>query len=570
MMLQRLMSIRAAFVVMAAILAALPAAAGEEKQDYSALPWALRDHYVFSFDQDRAQFLYATDNGEWTIHFEGLGEFIDKARASITLGDDTVVQLADFDRGAADRERADTPMGPCSDFRSDFPERDGLKVLHRVSVQNDYPFLVVRMEITNTGEAPVEIKQLSPVIFGPGCMKDASGKMESAIRRLDMRAGYATFDRTAKSSLAFFRDPTNNRTLALGVLPLHIARSGINLEPFEGAWQGEIVSVFDPPIQLEPGASLAADPVFLTFSVPKPEDVETYFTWTRSKLPCPVALADAPRFWCTVDDGAGAEALYTEAAKWAASGLKHALVPATWESRPGALEGARPRYPKSMQSVASSLGAAGMTPGITVDPLATLEGGETFAASMAGHTWLNLSHPDGRSQAIANMRKVVGWGFQFFVIQKSTVPDEVLRAFNMTRAQADALAHEVMTEAAGSLSVFPSAATTLQDGLDDWLEASGCTSRLWEYQIAAAPVRFDVSGLRELSDEMGSALAFFGGPIELIGTPHRNLASQIAGIKRRTAQPLDIMQRAPRTWLVPSDESGSGEKTQMTFSAPAS
>ncbi len=570
MMILRSMSIRVAFCVMAVVLTALPATAGEEKQDFSALPWALRDHYVFSFDENRAQFLYATDNAEWTIQFEGLGEFIEKARASITLGDDTVIPLADLDKGAADRERADTPMGGCSDFRSDFPERNGLKVLHRVSVQNEYPFLVVRMEVTNAGQTPLEIKKMSPAIFGPGCMKNVSGKMESAIRRLDMRAGYAAFDRTAKSSLAFFRDPANDRTIALGVVPLNIARSGINLEPFEGTWQGEIASVYDPPVRLEPGASLAADPVFITFSVPKPEDVETYFTWMRSKLPCPAALTDAPRFWCTVEDDAGAEALYAEAGKWAAAGVKHALVPGTWESRPGALEGARPRYPKSMQSVAAALAAAEMTPGITVDPLATTEGGEAFAASMAGQMWLNLSHPDGRAQAVANMRKVAGWGFQFFVIQKSALPDEVLRAFNMTRTQADALAHEVMAEAAGKLPVFPSSATTIKDGLDDWLEASGCTSRLWEYRIAAGPVRFDVSGVRKLSDEVCTVMAFFGGPIELVGAPHRDLASQIAGIKRRVAQPVDIMQRAPRTWLVSNGESGSGEKTQMTFSAPAS
>ena len=75
---------------------------------------------------------------------------------------------------------------------------------------------------------------------------------------------------------------------------------------------------------------------------------------------------------------------------------------------------------------------------------------------------------------------------------------------------------------------------------------------------------------RKLSDEVCTVMAFFGGPIELVGAPHRDLASQIAGIKRRVAQPVDIMQRAPRTWLVSNGESGSGEKTQMTFSAPAS
>ena len=523
MMILRSMSIRVAFCVMAVVLTALPATAGEEKQDFSALPWALRDHYVFSFDENRAQFLYATDNAEWTIQFEGLGEFIEKARASITLGDDTVIPLADLDKGAADRERADTPMGGCSDFRSDFPERNGLKVLHRVSVQNEYPFLVVRMEVTNAGQTPLEIKKMSPAIFGPGCMKNVSGKMESAIRRLDMRAGYAAFDRTAKSSLAFFRDPANDRTIALGVVPLNIARSGINLEPFEGTWQGEIASVYDPPVRLEPGASLAADPVFITFSVPKPEDVETYFTWMRSKLPCPAALADAPRFWCTVEDDAGAEALYAEAGKWAAAGVKHALVPGTWESRPGALEGARPRYPKSMQSVAAALAAAEMTPGITVDPLATTEGGEAFAASMAGQMWLNLSHPDGRAsrRQHAQSRRM---GIPVLRDPEIGPSRRSAACLQHDPHQADALAHEVMAEAAGS-SPFPSSATTIKDGLDDWLEASGCTSRLWEYRIAAGPVRFDVSGVRKLSDEVCTVMAFFGGPIELVGAPHRDRVS---------------------------------------------
>ena len=385
MMILRSMSIRVAFCVMAVVLTALPATAGEEKQDFSALPWALRDHYVFSFDENRAQFLYATDNAEWTIQFEGLGEFIEKARASITLGDDTVIPLADLDKGAADRERADTPMGGCSDFRSDFPERNGLKVLHRVSVQNEYPFLVVRMEVTNAGQTPLEIKKMSPAIFGPGCMKNVSGKMESAIRRLDMRAGYAAFDRTAKSSLAFFRDPANDRTIALGVVPLNIARSGINLEPFEGTWQGEIASVYDPPVRLEPGASLAADPVFITFSVPKPEDVETYFTGCAANSPAPPRCGRPGSG--TVEDDAGAGPC-TRAGK-CRRGVKHALVPGTWRS--GRWK-ERPRYPKSIQSVAAAL-AGRDDAGHQVDPPATTEGGEAFAASM-GQMWLSLSHPN--------------------------------------------------------------------------------------------------------------------------------------------------------------------------------
>lgn len=556
---------RSLVLLLVAVTAALAAYAGEAREDFSSKPWALREHYVFSFDSNTARFLYGSDNAEWTIEFEGIGKFVDKARASLTLATGQEIFLDEFDKGNARRERFTTEVGAGNHFSADLPERDGIKVRHQVSVHNTYPFLIIRMHVTNTGEEPFGIKKLSPAIFGPGCLKNVSGHMESVIRRVDMRAGYAAFDRNANSSLAFFHDPQHLRTIGLGVLPLNIARSGINLEPFGGSWQGEIASEFDPPIVLAPGESLSADPVFITFSVPKPEEVETYFTWTRSNLPRPNMPDDTPRFWCTVEEGASADALYAAAERWGRAGVRHALVPGAWESRPGSLEGARPRYPKNMQAVASTIEGMRMTPGLTVDPLAAIEGGPSYAAAMGGQTWLNLAHPEGYAQAVANMRQVAGWGFQFFVVQKSLIPDEVLRAFNMTRTQADALALEAMADAAPGLPVFPSSATTLRDNLDDWLEAAGCTSRLWEYRIASGPVRFDTSGISTLSEDVAMVMTFFGGPIELLGLPHRDLASQIRLIERRLAQPIDVLQRAPKMWLVAEDGSESGNRTLITF-----
>lgn len=546
-------------------ITSMPAFAAEEKEDFSAKPWALRDHFVFSFERTKARCLYGSDNAEWTIEFEGSGEFVDKAGASITLGDGAELSLTDFGKGEADREHFDTPMGSGNHFCADLPEQDGIKVRHMMSVHNDYPFLIIRMGVTNVGEKPIDIRELSPAIFGPGCLKNPGGNMESVIRRIDMRGGFATFDRHARSSLALFRDPENDRTIALGVLPLNIARSGINLESADGSWQGRIASVFDPPVTLEPGKGLSADPLFVTFSVPEPEEVETYFTWTRSKLPGPEMVSGTPRFWCTVDEEAGADALYAAAKKWSDAGVRHALVPAGWESRPGSLEGARSRYPKNIKTVAATLAGMRMIPGITVDPLAAIEGVEPYAVTMGGQTWLNLAHPEGRAQAISNMGRLVSGGFQFFVVQESPVPDEVLRAFNMTRPQADALALEVMAEAAGEMPVVPSAAETLSDNLGDWLEAAGCTSRLWEYRIPAGPVRLDTSGIRELSDDVRTVMSFFGGPIELLGMPHRTLAPQMVGITHRVAQPVDVLKRAPTTWLVAEEDAGNVEKVKVTF-----
>jgi hypothetical protein len=552
-------------LVLAAGMPAAPAFAGEEQQDFSAMPWALRDHYVISFSEKQAEFLYGSDNAQWSIEFEGDGEFVDKAGASLTLADGTEVSLTEFGRGKSDREKFTTAMGPGNHFSADLPAKDGIKVRHRISVHREYPFLIIRMELTNQREEPLEIREMSPVIFGPGCLKNVSGGMESVIRRVDMRGGYALFDPDAKSSLAFFHDAGSERTIALGVLPLNVARCGINLQPYEGSWQGEIASVFDPPLKLAPGETVSADPVFITFSVPKPEEVETYFTWTQSNLKRPGTTPDAPRSWCTVDEDGGASDLYRTAEKWAEAGVLHALVPAAWESRPGSLEGARPRYPQNMGSVASTLAGMKIKPGITVDPLAATEGAEAYAASMGGQTWLNLSHPEGRAGAVANMRRLAGWGFKFFVVQESLIPDEVLKAFDMTRVQADALALEVMAEAAGDLPVFPSAAATLKADLDTWLEAAACTSRLWEYQIAAGPVRFDASGVRDVSQDVRTVMTFYGGPIEVVGTPHRDLVGQVAGMKHRIAQPIDVMQRAPRTWRVAEEDTTTGEKTVMTF-----
>jgi len=265
----------------------------------------------------------------------------------------------------------------------------------------------------------------------------------------------------------------------------------------------------------------------------------------------------APLSWATTGADCSEADLYALAQAWAAAQVKHVLVPYGWEGRPGSFEGATPRFPKSMDKVAEKLRGLGVKPGLTVDPLLTSENNANFTAATAdGRRWINLGKPEGRQKAVDTMRNVAGWNFDFFAVEPSSIPDEALRHFNMSRAQADQLAFGVMAEAAGGKAVLPTAApASLKPTLDDWLEAAAASSRMAEFGLPVGPVRFDASGVGELDGALISAMSFFRGPIEFVGRPSAALKRQLAQFvpqKRTTGRPLDAAKGSPRIWQVPT------------------
>src|SRR5690606_10244582 len=143
----------------------------------------------------------------------------------------------------------------------------------------------------------------------------------------------------------------------------------IFLQFFDGQWQGEVRSEFNPPIKLAPGQSLECDPIWLAFTIDTPERHDQFVSYTHASQEKVTFDTDEVEAWSTAGDGEPLASVEAAARAWAGAGVKYTLIPYGWEGRPGSREGASPAYPKNMSGAASQLRAAGVTPGITVDPL---------------------------------------------------------------------------------------------------------------------------------------------------------------------------------------------------------
>lgn len=547
-----------------------PAGSGPSQQ----LPWALRDHYEVTVG--KATLFYAVENAEWRVVVDGVGPVIDGVGFCITFADGTTLDAAGLGSAESKRESVSGKVGKATAFWSEFPPKEGLSVRHSMTVHRDYPFLLVRLELRNGSEKPLEIAKIAPVVIPPAGIANLSVDTDANARRLFFRGGFPMLGEDGSSALTLFNDRANDLSFSLGVMPRGSAESNVELARHGPAWQGEVASVYDPPIRIDPGKKIEADPVWLSAAIPKPSRIDMYYAWASSEASRPESDPSAPLWWVTVDDGRPESQLHKAIGNWSDAGRAAALVPATWEGRPGSMQGATPAYPKNMTKAAKALKDMGVKPGITVDPVPTdAPGGDWTASSADGRTWLNLSVPAGRRHAVERMRKVVEWGFEFFVIRPSAIPDEVLRHFNMTRVQADTLAFAVMREAADGLPVLPSVAVTLKADLEQWLDAAASSSRLAEYGVAPGPVRLNVDGLSEIDDDLVTAMAFFCGPIELVGRPRPEVKEKLSPFLSRfriPARPLDAAKRSPRLWQVRvrNPEKGAvGDTVVMFPNAPS-
>ncbi|MCX5772120.1 MAG: hypothetical protein NTZ09_17855 [Candidatus Hydrogenedentes bacterium] len=520
------------------------------------MPWSLRD--IYTFTQGKHQLVVAIETGLWRLLVEGQGAVIDDAGFSITFADGSVWDSSNMGKAATERNPYEDALGKATDFWLEFPSRGSIVVREEILMYEAQPFLLFRLLIGNNSEKPIEVAKISQMVPGPNGITNFGAATDASFRRVAIRGGCPVFDKSAGPALAVFNDKTNGWTLGLGVLS---GGSGVSKAEFKpagpGTYQGEISCTFNPPIRIDPGTKFQGDPLWLSFSLPAPGKVDMYYGWSVAQQPH-IDLPDgAPLSWATADADCSEADLYALAQEWAPAQVKHVLVPYGWEGRPGSLEGALPRFPKSMEKVAEKLRGLGMKPGLTVDPLLTNETNADFtAATSDGRRWINLGKPEGRQKAVASMRKVAGWGFDFFAVAPSSIPDEALGHFAMSRAQADQLAMGVMAEAAEGKPVLPTAAPApLKPVLEDWLEAAAGSSRMSEFGLPVGPVRFDVTGVGELEPAVRSAMSFYRGPIEFMGRPSAELKRQLAEFlpqARTVGRPLDSAKESPRMWQVPT------------------
>ena len=493
------------------------------------MPWSLRD--IYTFTQGKHQVVIAVETGVWRLLVEGQGPVIDDAGFNITLADGSVWTSSNMGKAATERNPYEDALGKATEFWLEFPSRGSIVVREEILMYQTQPFMLLRLLIGNNSEIPLDIAKITQMAPGPNGISNLGTDTQASFRRLRMRGGYPVFDKSSPPALAVFNDKTNAWTLALGVLSGGAGQSKAEFKAAgPGAYQGEISCTFNPPIRIEPGAKFQADPLWLAFSLPEPDKVDVYYSWSCAQQPHIKLAQTSPLSWATADPDCSEADLYALAQEWAGAQVKHVLIPYGWEGRPGSFEGAMPRFPKTMSKVAEQLRRLGVKPGITVDPLLTNETNDNFSAATAdGRRWINLAKPEGRQKAVDTMRKIAAWDFDFFAIEPSTIPDEALKLFNISRPQADQLAFGVMAEAAGAKPVFPTAApASLKPAIDDWLEAAAASSRMAEFGLPVGPVRFDATGVADLDPAVTSAMSSFRGPIEFTGRPSAELKRQLA------------------------------------------
>lgn len=540
-----------------ALLIALPClvafAQDEPTTPLSELPWSLRDHYTITTADKQMYITYGGDNGEWSLDMKGIGTVLTKVAATITLADGSIIDLRELGVGDTTRFKDTAELGPGLKYIVKIAGPTGLEIVHSITYHETHPFYVVRLEVTNNGGEPVEIAKISPIVIGPGGFGNLSPEMTESPRRFDVIGASPVYSKLGDPLFSLFSDPVKNVTLAMGGLPVGRARTGVHMEKYDGRYQGHVTTTFDPAVRVDPGASLSSDPVWIAFTLPKPGDVDMFYAWAHANMP-DAKSEEVPECWVTVPDGDSLADLLQAVNAWNGADVAHALVPGTWEGRPGSLEGAQPQYPKDMASAASELRQAGVTPGITLDPLAVIDGKDDFSAvSVDGQRWLNPAVEAGKQFGIEQMRKVARWGFGFYVVAPSHIPDEVLKHFNLTRAQANDLAYDMVTEATGDAPVLGASTATLGGNLDDWLLAAASTSRMREYSVVVGPVRLDADTAGDISSEVAAAMAFFGGPIEFVGKPSSSQLKQIGTLfpsPRLWPRAIDSGSPAPKLWQV--------------------
>lgn len=507
--------------------------------DFDATPWSLRDH--FSFTMGASVMDYAVENGEWRLHRDGVEEIIQKVDMAIHLASGQVITTRDLRKGKVVRKNFDNGGTRGIQYTITFAPVHGAIVKHAMSVHSGFPHMLIDVSVASADpDHPVEVVSIMPVVIPAGNMAWFSAATTYTPRRLDFRGGTPMFSRQSLPQAAWFEDSTQNMMLAFAVLPHGVATTGADFAFANGQWQGVVASRFDPPVRVEAGQSLASDTVWLCFALPTSDDLDTLLSWSHSERPRREGVNRPPTSWASATPGTPLDRLIESAGGWTSAGLRHVLVPSGWEGRPGSLEGGG-GYPRNMERAASQLRSAGLTPGITVDPLTGPQGdGAWSVLSADGQRWLNLSTPGGRAAAAANIRTVASWGFEFVAIEPSRIPTEVLKTFNLTRAQADHLAFEVAQEAAGAVPVVPTPADTLGLSLADWEEADAASRRLMEYRLPIGPVRLELRGNEELTPELVEAIKEYSGAIEVVGHPRRSLLTSLRGVFPRNNFSWDV------------------------------
>ena len=461
---------------------AAPAKQAEEDAKPDPANWSFRSKYTITVSDTALEL--AQDNGEWRIRPAATEAFLaQRLGYVITLGDGTRLTHMNLPAGETLREPATSPFGDATRFTITQPAKEGLQVIQRVFKYKDYPFLLQYLEVKNTGQAPILLKRISPVVAAPGSITfPADTTLE--LRQLSGGGGHPGLNPGAAPNMAILHSASSKTLLAIAVLPEGGGIGGIELKGGNGTYEGEAFTDFAPALTLAPGQTAASNPLWISAGLELAE-VEQYHGWYFAKTSTFAWAETAPEGWISALQPGD---IVPAAEVFKGGAAKYAVVPV------GAGE------PKPL---ARQLKSLGYKPGITLDVLGTA----------------NPREEATKATVTATLQQLRKDGFELFLIAPPAVSDEMLQTWCLSRGQAQAQAVLLAQAAVTDVPVYPAAVTTLKPEDAAWQKAEAWSAQLGTYSAVLAPVRLDVTGFKGLDKAALETIQAYPGPIEIVGTP---------------------------------------------------
>lgn len=522
-------------------------------------PWDLRNQYKIPIE--RGVLVYAEDTAEWRVLMDGGQVLADRIGFCVVLEDGTEMRGIGLTDGISGREKFTDAFGEGTVYSVAFPPKNGVRIVHSLKTYRNRPFVFIEIAVENVSQADVKIAAIRPVIAEKSVMQSLSDQATVRHRRILDTGGQPVVAPGKDATMAVIHDPSKPICFGVGLIPQGLARSTVSFKEVAGEWHGDITCNYEPYKLLKPGAKLVSDPLWISHGVPEPDRVDLNYSWVYSTL---VKVAPRPfneRGWYTLASDKGLDAYVQAAGDWKKAGIDHVLLGRGWEGRPGSMEGAAGRFPDSMKSAVADLSKAGLKVGVTIEPLASKGDGAGTAKSADGLSWLNPAVPESGTAFLDKIKSLKGWDVAFVVVDYSAIPDDVLAGFGLTRAEAQNLAYRALRAAADPLPVFPSSVSTVDDDLEDWLDAGSSVARMAVYGMTPGPLCCTLDGGAQITPELMTAAQFWPGPIEFIGTLDGNIKGDVEKLvsrERVAAHPIDAGLDAPRSWrLTRHDAAGA-------------
>lgn len=488
-------------------------------------PWALRDHYEVTYGT--TSFVYDVNTSEWQVEVAGAGTLFKNVQSEVVLGNGEVIRVRDQKMERDERQAFEDNYGKGTYFRSVYEPASGVALRYSLKQFSNRGFMHLQIEVRNDSSAPIEIAAIRPAVMLPGSITEAAERAQIQALHVKQRGGVPTLDDGGDATLIRFELDSPRAAVGLGILPSGNCEPAVILDRSGGDWTGSAGVTYSPPIVLAPGDSMRADPIWLGFG-DGTGYVRDSYSWCHSVLPSARRAIDMPPTWVTMAETDPIERLYDAARAWREYNVRAAVIPGSWEREPGTLRPKVPQYPADMREVVSTLRGIGVETGVVYDPLAA-GNAKTGAILTAddGSRWFAPSSREAVDAAANHARQLTDYGFGFYVVRPSGIPDDVLRQAGITRHEADMFAFGVLTQAVGDRPVLPSAAMSLADELQRWQAAASTTEGYAAYGLVPGPVQLNAQRLTVITPALLSSIDRFAGPIEILGVPDSRLKRQL-------------------------------------------